>query len=53
MYFTYILERLANMDLTNEAELRKLLPYSDTLPESTKIMSKKEIDRLLKQNGQS
>lgn len=53
MYFTYILEKLANMDLTNEDELRELLPYSDTLPNSTKIMSKKEIDRLLKQNDQS
>lgn len=50
LYFTYILEKLSNMDLGNEEELRKLLPYSKELPEHTKILSKSEIEKILKQN---
>lgn len=48
MYFTYILERLPSMDLSNEEELRKLLPYSDELPEYVRTLTKKEIRELCK-----
>ena len=51
-YFEYILEKLPSMDLTNEEELRKLLPYSDELPVWTKILNQREIKDILKGESQ-
>lgn len=50
MYFMYIFEKLKEMDLTDRKSLRELLPYSKSLPDYTKILSKKEIQKILKQN---
>ena len=51
MYFTHLFENLPNMDLTNKEALRKLLPYSDSLPNYTRILSKKEIKAILSEQG--
>lgn len=50
MYFSYTLERMKDMDIGDEKALRELLPYSKSLPEYTKILSKREIKKILKQN---
>ena len=52
MYFTYLFEKLPNMDLTDKEGLRKLLPYSGGLPSYTRLMSKKEIKAILKESQQ-
>ena len=53
MYFMHILEQLPNMDLKDKEALRAIVPYSSSLPEYTKIMSQKQIDKILKQNDMS
>lgn len=50
MYFQYILERIKDMDINDHEALKELLPYSKSLPEYTKILSKQEIKKILKQN---
>ena len=50
MYFLYTLEKMKDMDIGDEKALRELLPYSKSLPEYTKILSKREIKKILKQN---
>lgn len=50
MYFMYVLEKMKDMDLGDQQAIRELLPYSPSLPEYTKILSKKEIQKILKQN---
>lgn len=50
MYFLYTLEKMKGMDIGDEKALRELLPYSKSLPEYTKILSKREIKKILKQN---
>jgi transposase len=47
MYFSYLLEKLPNMDIGDEEALRKLLPYSSELPEYTRILSKRKIKGIL------
>lgn len=47
MYFTYLFERLPNMNLEDKDILRTLLPYSDQLPEYVRILTKKEIKAIL------
>ena len=41
---------MKDMDIVDEKALRELLPYSKSLPEYTKILSKREIKKILKQN---
>ena len=48
MYMKYILEILPNIDLENEVELRKLLPYNKELPSYLRQLTKNEIQKLLK-----
>ena len=50
MYFLYTLEKMKDMDIGDEKALSELLPYSNSLPEYTKILSKREIKKILKQN---
>lgn len=51
MYLMYIFEKLPNIDLTDREELRKLLPYSETLPKYTKVLTKKEIKEIMNQEA--
>lgn len=51
MYFTHLFENLPNMDLTDKAALRQLLPYSESLPDYTRILTKKEIKAILSEQG--
>lgn len=39
-YLTYLFERLPNMDLTDQDELDKLLPYSTELPDNCRSLKK-------------
>lgn len=48
MYFMYLFETMPDMDLDDKEQLRKLLPYSDDLPEYTRTMSQKEMKQILK-----
>ena len=41
---------MKDMDITDKELIRELLPYSQSLPEYTKILSKNEIKKILKQN---
>lgn len=50
MYFMYVLEKMKDMGLNDQETIRELLPYSKKLPEYTKILSKREIKQILKQN---
>lgn len=38
-YFLHVLKKLPNMDLKNEEELRKLLPYSKDLPDYLELLT--------------
>ena len=49
MYLMYLFEELPNMDLSDADTLRKYLPYSNELPEYTRIMSKSKIKAILKE----
>lgn len=49
MYLMYLFEELPNMDLNDADALRKYLPYSNQLPDYTRIMSKSEIKAILKE----
>ena len=51
MYFMYLFEELPNMDLSNETELRKYLPYSNCLPDNTKTLTKSEIKTILSEES--
>ena len=50
MYFMHVLDKMKDIDLEDKEAIRELLPYSKTLPEYTKILSKNEIKKILKQN---
>ena len=39
-----------SLDLNDQEAIRELLPYSKKLPDYTKILSKREIKQILKQN---
>ena len=47
MYLAHLFEELPNIDLNNETELRKYLPYSQELPDYTRILSRIEIKAIL------
>lgn len=49
MYFTYLFEELPKLNLSDEAALRRLLPYSDQLPDYTRTYSQQEIRAILKE----
>lgn len=51
MYFTHLFENLPNMDLTDKESLRKFLPYSEELPDYTRILTQKEIKAILSDQG--
>lgn len=51
MYLTHVFENLPNIDLNNEVELRKYLPYSQELPDYTRTLSKSEIRAILDKHG--
>lgn len=40
-YLKYLFEELPNVDLTDSTEIEKYLPWSDYIPESCRIPSKK------------
>lgn len=50
MYFMYIFERMKDMDLSDKESLKELLPYNPSLPDYTRILSKNEIKKIIKQN---
>ena len=47
MYFMHLFEELPQIDLSNEDELKKYLPYSTQLPAYTKTLSKSELKAIL------
>lgn len=47
MYFMYLFENLPNIDLNDENQLRKYLPYSEELPDYLRTLSKSEIKAIL------
>lgn len=47
MYFMHLFKEMPDMDLKDKDALRKLLPYSEELPHYTKILSRKEIQKIL------
>lgn len=48
-YFSYLFDHIRYIDTTNEEELRKLLPYGNELPDYCKIMTKKELNKKIKE----
>jgi len=48
MYLEYLFEQIPNIDIKNEDELRKLLPYSKSIPDYCKQRTKKELKQKIK-----